>query len=141
MFFPATTFVILATIVSGFGDLPQADAQKSEVSDKIKELLKERLVTVSEVHGLVLQGYKNGEVSVDQVVHAKAALLNAKLDLAETKGERIKIQEEMVTLAEEWEKIVEQLAAGQQATRIDVLKAKAHLLEARIGWERAKQTN
>lgn len=120
-------------------DLAQADAEKSEVSDKIKELFKERLVTVAEVHGLVFQGYKNGEMSVVQVVQAKTALLNAKLDVAETKGERLKIDQEMVALAEEGLKTVQQLAAGQQATRIDVLKAKTHLLESRIGWEKAKE--
>ena len=107
-------------------------------SDAVKALLKERLATVTEIDKLVQTAYRGAEVGLDQVHQAKAALLAAQLDLAETKDERIKIHQEMVRQAEEWAKSVAEMAKASQATAIDVLKAKAHLLEAQIALERAK---
>ena len=114
---------------------------KVEPSDTVKNLLKERLATVTEIDKLVQTAYRSAEVGLDQVHQAKAALLAAQLDLAETKDERIKIHEEMVQQAEEWTKSVVEIAKASQATTIDVLKAKAHLLEAQIALERAKVAN
>jgi outer membrane protein TolC len=116
----------------------EAAATQVAASDAVKELLKERLATVAEIDRLVQAAYRAREASLDQVHQTKAALLAAQLDLAETKDDRIKVHQEMVTHAEEWTKIVAQMAKANEATATDVLKAKARLLEARIALERAK---
>jgi len=112
--------------------------EKTDTSDAIKELLKQRLATVVEIDKLVQTAYRSGEAGVDQVHQARAALLSAQLDLAETKDEQIKVHLDLVRQAEEWSKVVAEMAKAQQATAIDVLKAKAHLLEAQIALEKAR---
>lgn len=116
----------------------EAAATRVADSDAVKALLKERLATVAEIDKLVQTAYRSAEVGLDQVHQAKAALLAAQLDSAETNDERIKIHQEMVRQAEEWTKSVAEMAKASQATTIDVLKAKARHLEARIAFERAK---
>jgi outer membrane protein TolC len=134
--------VIVASLISAQG-MPRlgnaaSAAEQGEANDKIKELMQKRLVTVTEIHKLLLKGFMGGQVPFDRVLEARAAMLRAELDLAETKQDRIKVHVEMVKTAEEMVEIVNRLAKAQQATRVDVLKAEAQLLEARIGLERAK---
>lgn len=116
----------------------EASAKQADTSAAIKDLLQQRLATVAEIHELVKKAYASGEAGVDQVHAARAELLTAQLDLAETNEERIKVHQEIVQQAEGWTKVVAQMANAAQATTIDVLKAKAQLLEARIALERAK---
>lgn len=109
--------------------------------DRIKPLLQERLAVAREMQKLSVEMYRSGEASLDEVHQAGLALLNARLELAETQQERIEIHKEMVERAEEYEKNVSQaLRAGGPVSPIDALKAKAHLLELRITLERAKTT-
>ncbi|MBX9792028.1 MAG: TolC family protein [Pirellulales bacterium] len=122
----------LANNVARAGQAPPED-------DTIKKLLTERLVVYAEIHSLVFQGFKLGEISITDVLQARAALLSAELDLCETKPQRIEVHERMVQLAQETYEIMEKLARIPHVSRIDLLKAKAHLLEAKIGLERAKR--
>jgi len=107
-------------------------------ADKIKELQKEHLATVTRIYELTLERYKSGQASPDQLLQAQTAILSAKLELAETKQERIKAHEEMVTLAEQAQEYAQKLVDAGQGTTIDALKARAHLLRARIALEKAK---
>ena len=72
---------------------------------------------------------------------AQAALLAAQLELAEGKEQRIKIHQEMLQQAEALSRIVADQAKANEATSIDVLKAKSQVLEAQIALERAKLAN
>jgi hypothetical protein len=65
---------------------------------------------------------------------------NAVLDLSDTKDERLKVLEDIVTEAEQWKEIVsEQLRAGQGKSELDRLKAEIYYYEASIKLEKAKQ--
>lgn len=112
-------------------------AEEGQPSDQVRELLKERLVIVAEIYEITLKEFQSGQISIDQVFQARISLLTAKLDLCETKEDRIRVHREMVKQAEDWLQVVTKLFAASQATRVDVLKAKAQLLEARIGLEKS----
>lgn len=120
---------------------PQARSQgKANPQDKLKELLQERLVTAQSIHDLVLKGHTQGatNITIDQVHEAKVMLLNARLDLAESKEQRIRVHEEMVKEAAEWEQLVIKALQAGQGSPIDVLKAKVYRLERQIALERAR---
>ena len=104
----------------------------------IKDLLQRRLVAMTEIRDLILQAYNHAETTYDQVLNATVAWHQARLDLCETKEERIGVHNELVRLAEQLQKVAERLYAAKEATRIDVLKAKAQVLDAQIALERAK---
>ena len=118
--------------------LPKTFAQKAPEKDAVRPLLKERLALLSKIHDFTLRGFKGGQLSYDKVLDAQAALLKGKLDLCETRAERIAAHEEMVKVAEEGVTAVRKLADDKQAAGIDLLKAEVQLLEARIGLEKAK---
>ena len=110
---------------------------KARRSSDIRELLEHRLAIAAEIHVLALKGFKGGQVQFDRVLQAEAALLVARLGLCETKSERLEVHEEMVKVAEKSLEVVQMLAKTNQATRTEVLKAQARLLEARIARESA----
>jgi outer membrane protein TolC len=110
------------------------------MADTIKELLQERLATVVRIHKAVVEGYTQGVagITLDDLHQAEVTVQNARLDLCETKQDRIKVHEDMVNEAEQWHKFIEKVAQRGQASPVELLKAKAYLLETRIGLERAK---
>ncbi|GEM_PF-4322850 len=114
--------------------------QKADSKDKLKQLLQERVALAEKLHDLALIGYRGGDqkFSFAVVYDAKAKLLAARLDLAETKEQRIKIYEDMVKDAADHEKAVLQLEKAGGRSRFDVLNAKVYHLERRIALERAK---
>lgn len=112
------------------------------IGDGTKELQQKRVVVLKQVHDLTVRAYGAGDknASFDKVLEAKITLFTAMLELAETKTERIRICNEIVKQAEELEKTVLKLSQGGQASRIDVLKAQAYVLETQINLEKAKNS-
>jgi Outer membrane efflux protein len=100
---------------------------KTKPRDKLKELLKERLAAAEKVHDLTVKGYTQGDAkfTIDHVHAAKTKLLDARLDLAETKQQRIQVHKDAVKEAADWE----QAGAGSQ---VDHLKARLYRLEREI---------
>ena len=112
-------------------------ADEGKPNEKIRELLKERLVAVVEISDFMLKGFQIGEIPLDQVLQARSSLLTANLELCETKEERVKVLQGMVKLNEELLVDVTKMFEASETNRADVLKAKVQLLEARIGLEKA----
>lgn len=110
------------------------------VADTIKQLLQERLAIVVKIHKAVVEGHSiaPAAVTLDDVHQAEVAVQSARLELCETKQDRIKAHETTVKEAEQWQVLVGKLGQGGEATPVDLLKAQAYLLEARIGFEKAK---
>lgn len=108
-------------------------------ADEIKELAQKRLASLTEAHELQLKAYQGGQAPFTLVLATRSALLRAKLDLSDTVEERIKVHEEMVKAAEEILGLAKKLAGAAQGTRVDLLQAEAHLLDARIGLARVKE--
>ena len=138
----ARHFVLAVTFLSVFFLMcNSAFAQdKTGASDKIKELKEKRLVLLKEIHKFTDQAWQMGagKITFAQVRQAEADLLAALLDLAEKKEARIKICEEAVKNAEEWEKRVAKLVETGQEPLFGRLQAQAYVLETRIALEKAK---
>lgn len=113
-----------------------AGAERSQLGDTLKELLQKRLVVAKELLDATMQGFHQGEMSVDQVHEAKRAYLNAQLDLAEQPNDRIRVLTELVKEAAEWEKTVLQRVQTGDLGRVDGLKARLYVLETRIALAR-----
>jgi outer membrane protein TolC len=105
---------------------------------KLKDLLKERLVTVREIASAITTQYETGRVGFEQWYRAKQTALSAELDLCESDKQRIAGLEKSVTLAKECEKMADARFKAGQALPTEVLMAKAGRLEAEIALERVK---
>lgn len=113
-------------------------ADKADPKDRMKALLKERVSTAKEIYELLLEKYKIGGGNIGSVHRAKMAWLNARLSVAETRPERLKIFEELLAEAKDWEQsAVKNLDTGA-GLQIEVLTAKAERIEAEIALEEEK---
>jgi len=106
-------------------------------STKVKELEQKRLAVLAKVHDLTKKGFIDGLIAYEQLRTAKNDLLSAKYDYADTRQDRIKISDEAVKDAIEWQKIVQEGAKANAFSRIDALKAESDLLQAQITREKA----
>jgi hypothetical protein len=132
--------VLLCTTVGGiwygFAFEPRAGAEQPKES-KVKALLKERLAILRELAANTTKGYKQGSVSMKEVHEANETVLQAELELAETREERIPILEKFVAEAKNHEEHV--APAAKQGQPVPLLEAKAHRLKAEIALERERQ--
>lgn len=113
-------------------------SKETETSSKVKESHKKRLAVLQTIHDLTKKGFTDGVIAYEQLRTAKADLLSARLDYAESKKDRITACDEAIADAKEWQKIVQQGAKGNAFSRFDELKAEADLLEAQITRENAE---
>lgn len=129
--------LVLSFVVLQWHDM--TNAERLQLSDTVKELLQKRLVVAKELLDATMQGFQQGEMSVDQVHDAKRAYLNAQLDLAEQPNDRIRVLTELVKEAGEWEKTVLQRVQTGDLGRVDGLKARLYVLETRIALAREEK--
>jgi len=116
-------------------------AENAKTTDKIKDMLQERLNIARKIQTIIKLQYEKGLVSCDVLHDTEAALLRAKLDLCETKAkeERIKVYEDMVKEAEGWYLFAKnKYDAGYKQSEVELLKTKDFLIECQIGLERVK---
>jgi hypothetical protein len=109
----------------------EAASKQGEASERLESLLKERRETlrqlVETLEGQWRAGLTDGQMPA---LHAKNELLDAELDLAKTREERITVREKMVANL----KVIEKTAEIQQrmgtTTPDTLLRAKAARLKA-----------
>ena len=128
--------LVTGTVWSGSADPARAQAKAKDA--RVKELRKERLTLLQQAARQIEQEYVTGKVPFDRVQGAQQAVLQARLDLAESEKERIAILEEVVALAKGYEKTATQRYRTGNAPGNDPLLAKASRLEAEIALELAK---
>jgi hypothetical protein len=117
----------------------EAQPKKTEKANaRTKELQQKRLAVLEEIHDSAKQLFASARTSFDEVHAAAAALLAARIEYAESQKDRIKVCDEAVQEAVEWQKFAQQMAQAGQATGIVELKAQAYLLEAQIAREKAE---
>lgn len=116
-----------------------ASAQPIGPPKTIQDIVKERLDTLQKIYDLTVKAEKAGKAQVGAVHAAKLALLHAQLELAKSKEEYQKLQQDVLKEAESWEKTVQGLVKDGKATDIDVLQAHLDVLEARLSVEIGKQ--
>ena len=114
-------------------------AEKAKTTDKIEDLLQERLGIAQKIQKIVVAQYRSGNVAFGVLHEAEVAVLKARLELCQTKQDRIKVYEDVVREAETQNRIAEaRLKGGYRITEVEVLRIRDYLLECQIGLERAK---
>ena len=107
-------------------------AEKNAARDRLKASLKERVDTAKAIYDHLLDKYEHGAGNIGAVHRAKVAWMTARLSLTETKSERLKIYEEIVKDAKEWEQTALHNVETGAGQTIEALTAKADRIEAEI---------
>jgi tRNA A-37 threonylcarbamoyl transferase component Bud32 len=103
-----------------------------------RKLAKERLETLKDIAALKERLYETGAVLFEQVLAAKREVAKAELDLAESDTDRVKAHEQIVTIVQNLLSLREAQWQAGKVLQMDVLKAKADLLEAQSNLNRAE---
>jgi len=114
---------------------------KTDPGNNIKALKEQRLALLVKIEKGTAEVYKQSSetgITIDQVRQTKADVFTARLDLAETRDDRIKICEEMLNEAAGWAKFVQVQVDRGEVGALDAVKAQAHVLATRIALENAK---
>ncbi len=106
--------------------------------DKIKELQKKRLGLATEAYKLYLARFNAGVGLPVEVANAAKVLAQARLDVCETKEERIKACEQNLQDMEHLDKMVDQFAKAGTAPSADAALLRGYVVEAQIALEKAK---
>jgi hypothetical protein len=118
-----------------------SSAEKGMPPSTIDDLLQKRLAALEEYEQAIKERIRiDPQMSPFAVHPATVAVMNARLDLAKSPEGRLKVLQEMVRSAKEWERfVVEGLIKSGNAGTWEALKAKAEVLEAQIALERFKE--
>jgi len=99
-------------------------------SPEAKKLLMERRNVLKEIADIQRRGYARGELQLHDLLLTNRDLLEAELELADDKSQRIEICERLVKTLEDIEAISQRMQAAGEVTIIDVLSSKAARLKA-----------
>lgn len=105
---------------------------EEDYTAEIKELQQQRIATLADAAEYTLEMYKEGRHEFDRVVLAQADLVNARLDATEKPDERIALLEQQLKLAEAALDFADGRFRNGLTTRVDVLQAKANVLDIKI---------
>jgi hypothetical protein len=105
---------------------------------RIKELQQKRLAVLEQVHNVAQQSFMSARSSFENVYAAKAELLAARRDYADTKEERIKACDEAVQEALNFHKVTQKQVEAGGAPRITELKAQAFVFETQLVREKVE---
>jgi hypothetical protein len=112
---------------------------RAEPPVSLKELKEKRLALLMKIHKATEERRRvDPSAPFDEVRRAMADVIAARFDLAATAEERVKVCQDGVKYAEGWEKLVEDYVKGARGSPIDLLRARAYVLESRIALEKAK---
>ena len=112
--------------------------KSNEQTPAVGELLKERLDVLRDIVRAQRQAHQHGLTDFSAVLNAEAAVLSARLELAETPAERVAVLKETVANARQLEELTRQLAQIRQGSVIEELQAKAFRLRAEADLARAQ---
>jgi uncharacterized protein (TIGR03067 family) len=119
-----------------------ADGEKKVVERRLsaaeRQRAQERLDTLKNIASLKETMYQSGTVNIGEVLEAKRDVAKAELDLAPSNSDRVKSHEQIVALLRQLMNVREVQEQSGKALHVDVLKAKADLLEAQNDLDRAK---
>lgn len=127
----------LSLLALGLGMAPVRAVSGSD-SQALRKLLEERKALLRQAVGVAVEEHRAGRIDLDSVLTLRRDLLNAELELAASREERIELYGKLVEHARAWENTTAELYKSGGATQVDVLKAKAARLRSQIDLERAK---
>jgi hypothetical protein len=117
--------------------IKELQKQRSEVAQKARDLLVEQFKG-----GFLPSGFDNVDTFLLRLIDMHKLVLHARLDLAETKAERIQaIEETIKDVALLVKSLENKRNTGLASVPVNTYLAQAQLLELKIALERAKQEN
>ena len=134
--FSLAIVLIVAACHASFAEEAKSDRDHQTGIGEVEKLLRQRLQVLIEAARLQQEAYKAGEVRFDAVASLQLDVLAARLELAKKSDERIKIRRETLEMAAQIEKFTTRLLRANEATQVDVLKAKALRLRAEADLKR-----
>jgi outer membrane protein TolC len=109
-----------------------AEVASADVAAQIKTLQKERVETLKSLVELYVQYYREGKIDITPVIGAQTELVNAQLDAAEDREERIALLTERLNAVTSFLKLAEQRWMAGMSSQADVYRAKSLLLDTKI---------
>lgn len=126
-------FVVAATLAIGLLTLPVMSAgQDSEETGSLDDLLKQRRDTLQQVVEVVTKEYHSGNKSFASVVQAKDRLIDAELELVNSRQERLVLLRQQVEMFENLSAVIDERFALGQVTQSERLAAQVAFLDAKI---------
>lgn len=132
--------VVLALCFSMAVTTPGAN-QAEESESKVLQLLTERRDTVRELRDTLNASYISGQTEYTTVVEVEDELLEAELDLAISRADRLAIHEDLVENRKRTEELLQQRFKLGAALTTEVLYAKAARLKAEIDLQRERSAS
>lgn len=117
-----------------FNERPLAEQDSSA---KLRLFQIRRLAMLNQLYKLAVERQKAGRASFNTVHDAEVAYLHARLDLCDTKEDRLGVLQTLVHEAESWQKTVAAAVKNASLDSAELLRAKLYLLETHIALERA----
>ena len=113
-------------------DAESQDTPVSSFDEQLNDLLVKRRDTMRKLLDVVTLLYQEGSSDFNKVVSAQSGLLDAKLQLATKKEERIQIYVQQVEVSRSLERLLMQQHASGEASVEQVLASTAAKLQAEI---------
>ena len=131
---PLLCLVATSTCIVMFSQPAASQTEQNATSDKkLNSVLTERRDTLRQIVNIVESRRSQGDETIDNVIKARNELLDAELDIAKTRAERVRIREEQVKNFRNLENVLTRRhESGGEITNVEVLVAKAVRLEAEI---------
>jgi hypothetical protein len=130
--FSALALAVFFSFVLMSRPVESQDSRPAAADVKINKLQVERRDTLRRLLEVVTVRHRAGQGTVDNVIRAQAGLLDAELQLARTKEERIRMHEERVKNARGLENVLEHQYTAAHVSIDQWLTAKAARLQAEI---------
>ena len=124
---------------TGISQVAVAKGQQSG-SSELRGLLTERREVLQKLVHRMEVFLESGRIGIDEFMDANVALVRAELDLCGTRAERLEVLKKTVQFLTTCEGMVAKRAAAGRATEIDMGKARAAVLGARIELAREQMT-
>jgi hypothetical protein len=118
----------------------ERSAPAPDEETQIAELAKARLAAAREVYEALNAAFQSGRGTRDELLLWSPHLLEAELDAATTKAERIKARESHLKRMEEYEKLMLARAAVSRAGSRDFAEAKLLRIEAELRLAQEKRS-
>jgi len=135
---------VLAISVSGIFGRPllsqAAVAKGQDGQSELRALLTERREVLQKLVHRMETFLESGRIGIDEFMDANVELVHSELDLCENKAERIKVLQKTVQFLTTCEGMVAKMAAAGRTTEIDMGKARAAVLAAKIELARERMT-
>lgn len=126
-------FVAVTTLAVGLLVLPVILAgQNSEQESNLKELLRKRRDTLQQVVDVVIKEYHLGNKSFDSVVQAKDRLIDAELEMVNSRQGRIALLQQQVEMFEAFSDRTRERYNLGEVNQSERLAALAAVLDAKI---------